>query len=152
MQQSRYLRAFQNLKETGNDTFQLIGDCLLVERIAEAEVKTKSGLVIATPSDHIRNSYNENKPLFARVILVGEGFYDSETGQDTPLDVGVGDIILVGQLSVQWFSTFGELDGYEHNTIGITRESEIKMRFKGEEGKQRAFQILSGSIEEKNTR
>jgi hypothetical protein len=87
-----------------------------------------------------------NKPLFVRVLAVGEGYYDETTGNEIPLNVQVGDIILVGRIGVNFFSTFCGLVSETGNQIGLSRESEIRMRFKGEEGYQAVQQLLVTNV------
>lgn len=142
---SRYSERFESLKKEGHSSFVLVGNTLLVEKIKAPERKVGSLFV---PTDvKQRGSFDQDIAVFVRVLAVGEGYYDDVTKEDLPLDVQVGDIILVGQLSVKYFSFFGELQNYEPDTIGITRESEIQLRFRGEEGYKEAFRILNGQGE-----
>jgi co-chaperonin GroES (HSP10) len=149
MEQSRYLSRFNALTEV-KSTFELIGDCLLVEKIKEEDLIKKGSLYIPISSKmSAREGFNENRPSFVRVLAVGEGYYDPETKASVPLNVQAGDIILIGALSVKWFSLFGAMEGYETETIGLTRESEIQLRFKGEDGFKKVFETLNGRREEK---
>jgi co-chaperonin GroES (HSP10) len=141
---SKYLKAFQAIKTEAGDKYHLIGECLIVEEIGQVEVKTASGIVLSSGGTRKVDGLDMNKPLFVRVLAVGEGFYDDETGESLPLETQVGDIILIGRMSVQFFSTFGPLISEGTNQIGLTRESEIRMRFKGEEGWDKVCGILEG--------
>ena len=141
MEPSKYINRFTNAGEM-KESVELIGDCLLVEKIKDEELTTKSGLIIATSSRQI-GTFAENKPVWVRVLMVGEGYYDSETDTSIPLNAKPGDIALVGQVSTKWFSVFGELKNYEPETIGLTRESEIQLRFKGEDGFKTTFERLN---------
>lgn len=144
MEASRYLESFRKLACKGTEFHELIGDCILVEKIKEEEIVKKGSLYIPTSTSFsMKEGFNDNKPCWVRVLAVGQGYYDDE-GKDIPLNVCVGDIILVGKLSVKWFSVFGELDKYEAETIGLTRESEIQLRFKGEDGYKKVFETLNG--------
>lgn len=143
MTSSKYLDRFKGLSFEGTKTHVLVGNTILVEKLKEPERKIGSFIM---PTDiKQRGSFEQDIAVFVRVLAVGEGYYDDVTKEDLPLDVQVGDIILVGQLSVKYFSFFGELQNYEPDTIGITRESEIQLRFRGEEGYKEAFRILNGS-------
>lgn len=144
---SRYLDKFNRLATEGKEAYVLTGDALLVEQIKEPERKTASGLVMATNINQ-RNSLAEGRPHLCIVLTVGAGYYDDKDPSTTiPLDVQPGDIILVGPLSVKYFSFFGDLQPYEPDSIGITRESEIQLRFRGKEGYDQAFAILNRKSE-----
>lgn len=149
---SKYLEAFKAVAEVAREAYHLIGDNLLVEEIPEEELKTKSGLVLATGDRKMIDGVEANRPVFVRVLAVGEGYYQDEdksssSPQVVPLDVNVGDIILVGKLSVAWFSAFGNLVTSKGCRIGRCRESDIAQRFKGEEGYAKYFNTLNQVIE-----
>lgn len=150
MKASKYLDQFGALGAV-KESFSLIGDFLVVERIPEAELVTKSGLILSTPRNQ-HTTFSTNRPHWVRVLYVGEGYYDQETDENgkivertIPLEANPGDIILVAQESVKYFSVFGDLEGYEADTIGLTKAAEIQLRFKGEEGYRRAFASLNGA-------
>ncbi len=137
-----HLNAFKAHRKELEGLYYLTGDCLLVEEIPKAEVKTKSGLVLSSGGRKSFDGMDMNQPLFVRVLDKGPGFYDEETGDSSPLEVEVGDIILIGKVSVQFFSTFGPLVSEPGSQIGLTRESEIRMRFKGQEAWDKACEVL----------
>lgn len=141
---SRYLDQFKSLRESGKENYELPGDFLIVEKLTEEERKTASGLVMVAPGQH-RNTLESQKASFCIVLAVGEGYYDDETKEPIDLETKPGDIILIGEVSARYFSFFGDLQNYEPYTVGITKESEIQMRFRGEEGYRKAFEILNQS-------
>lgn len=146
MQSSKYLERFRSLSP---EAYELVGDCLLVEKIPIAERKTKSGLILeAGRGERARETTSSDVPTFVHVVAVGKGYYDDETKQDVPLNVSVGDIILIGAHSVRWFSDM-DISDYQAYEIGLTREQEIKLRFSGQAAYERAFADLSKSPEEK---
>lgn len=122
------------------ESYELYADCLLVEKLKEPELKVGS-IYLAPVSSH--SSFKADRPHFVRILALGKGFYNEETNEDVPLNVQAGDIVLVGPISVKYFSTFGDLEAYEPDTIGITREAEILWRFKGEEGWKQVFTTLN---------
>lgn len=143
---SKYLHLFENLKEV-RDQFELTGDYMLVERIPEEEKKTRSGLVLAaTPSSH-KDALQAEQPVFCHVLAVGEGFYNEETGEDVPNKTQPGDVILISPMAAIWFKTFGTVISEGTAMVGVTMESEIKMRFKGYDGYKRTFEALSEASE-----
>jgi co-chaperonin GroES (HSP10) len=141
MTSSNYLDQFKAMASESADAYELYGDCLLVEKLKEPERKIGS-IILATASGRV-DSFAQDRPHFVKVLAIGKGFYNEETGQDVPLSVAPGDIILVGPMSVKYFSMFGSLEAYEPDSIGITRESEIQLRFKGEEGYGQVFATLN---------
>ena len=82
--------------------------------------------------------------MFCCVLDVGEGYYDEKTGKDIPLDMKVGDIILVGPMSVTWYKNFGPI--ITNGLVGMTRQSEVKERYFGKEGYAKVFGVLGSSV------
>lgn len=138
---SNYLDQFKAMADEAKEAYELYGDCLLVEKLKEPE--RKIGSIILATANGRQDSFGQDKPHFVRVLAVGKGFYDEKTGEDVALSVEPGDIILIGPLAVKYFSMFGNLEAYEPDSIGITRESEIQLRFKGEEGYGQVFATLN---------
>lgn len=141
MNSSRYLDQFKAMSEEAKDAYELYGDCLLVEKLKEPE--RKIGSIILATANGRTDTFGQDRPHFVRVLAIGKGFYDDKTGEDVALSVIPGDIILVGPMAVKYFSMFGDLGAYEPDSIGITRESEIQLRFKGEEGYGQVFGTLN---------
>jgi len=144
-----YLEAFKKTKADAVDSYQLHGDHLLVEKLDQREMLPKSAIEIVDGGRQI-NTMSASKPVFARVLLVGEGYYDEdEDGKETitPCDVEEGDIILVGQNSIGQFSSFGKLNTYGKLEIGITRATEIMLKWRGSEGFDEFFKVLLDSVE-----
>ena len=140
---SKYLEAFKKLKEYNPQLMELDGECLLVEEIQEEEFKTNSGLILSTGDKQI-NSFAADRPVFLRVLYVGDGFIDEDI--DVPLETNPGDIVLVGKHSVKYFSVFGKLISYGDTKLGLIKESEIQVRFKGEGNFDKAFEYLNNTI------
>jgi hypothetical protein len=155
---SKYLKAFQQTAESQRPDYQLIGDFLLVELIPDDEFKTKSGIILQTDlSKSQTNGIHTDKPTFVRVLMTGEGYFDdsdkmddedaSEGPRTIPLESQPGDIALVGRTSIKFFSVFGKLVSYGETQLGLCRESDIQMRFKGQEGFDRFFGALNQATE-----
>ena len=68
--------------------FRPLHDRVLVRRV-EAEEKTRGGIIIPDTA--------KEKPIEGEVLAVGPGARD-ETGKIVPLDVKVGDRVLVRQM------------------------------------------------------
>ena len=81
----------------------------LIVRPAQAEEKTKSGIIIPDSA--------KEKPQQGEVLAAGPGKYD-EAGKLTPIGVKVGDNVLYGKYS----GTEISLDGED---VLIMRESDV---------------------------
>lgn len=149
MEPSKYLERFKKFAAEGKEHFQLIGDGLLVEQIPMKEKKTASGLIVNVEGHgKFKNTLAADAPVFVHVVAVGEGYYDEEGGKDVPLNVKVGDIALVGAVSVKWFSMM-DIEDYQPYEIGLCREAEIKCIFRGKESYDRALALLAPATEKK---
>lgn len=126
-----------------SEAYTLTGDVMLVERIKAPERKV--GSIIMAEVKNQRTALGDG-PHFVTVLAVGPGYYDDETKAPIALEAEPGDIILVGPASVKYFSFFGDLTNYEPDAIGITRATEIQMRFRGKEGYEKVFSILNGKV------
>lgn len=149
MQNSKYLDRFSALPASASDSFMLIGDYLLVERIDLEERRTSSGLIVSHGSTKsIHHSTEADLPVFVYILAVGNGFYDESTDKTVDNTVSVGDICLVGRNSVRWFSDL-EVKDYMPYEVGLTREAEIHLVFKGKEGYQKVIDCLNIGTEAK---
>jgi co-chaperonin GroES (HSP10) len=149
MKPSRYVSKIQRAVQEVKDDFTLTGSYLLVEKIPQDEVKTKSGLILATGvggRDQI-NSISANLPCFVHVLAVGAGYVEDD-GSTVPLDTAPSDILLVGQYSVKWLPVY-PVDNYEPFSIGVTSEAETQMRFRGYAAYERFALALNRAAETK---
>jgi co-chaperonin GroES (HSP10) len=141
---SKYLDAIRNAKTAaGEGGFVLPGNLLLVEKLPPAEIKTKSGLIISDTSKMQQNTIAGNAPVQVIVVALGEGFEDE--GESIPLDTSEGDILVVGDHSVKWLSTF-PLIGYQPDTLGLCSEDQTQIRFRG----ARAYEAFQKGTENKS--
>lgn len=154
---SKFLKAFSEATKTCRDAYELVGDCILVEEIQLGDtVKevaradgTKGRIILSAGEAKRTDGLEMNKPVFCRVLQVGEGWYDPDNKDIVPLEVNVGDVILVGRMSVNWFSVFGTLTSETGKQIGIVRENEIRCRWKGEDGYNAYFSCLNAFTDTK---
>jgi hypothetical protein len=65
--------------------------------------------------------------------MVGRGYYDPETGQDTPIDANQGGIIYTGAASVKVWSSFPGLETADSDVLGVTRHGDVQMSWKSEQ-------------------
>lgn len=138
---SVFLDQFKNLKASGGSLMKLYGDVLLVEGHAPEEAKTASGIIIQS-HDRQRNGFGENLPAFYTVLYAGEGFYDEETGEDVPLDIEPGAIILTGTQSVRPISKFGPIISTKESGLFLTRVQDIQASFGGPAAYEQAMDLL----------
>lgn len=155
-----FLPAFDRLRNTCPDKFELVGDCLIVEVLPHSvqtkEVKGADGrpvhLVLASGERKQIDGLEMNLPIFCRVLAVGNGFYDEskdeESERQVDLDVKPGDIVLVGPMAIKRLSAFGPLVSTSDRQLAITRESEIQLRFVGEDGYAQCAEALRETIAE----
>jgi co-chaperonin GroES (HSP10) len=128
--------------------FELIGDLMMVEIIPDEELVTKSGIILN--SEFSRNQMDgtfSDKPLFCRVLKVGPGFYD-DSFEDKPIPCNskVGDIVLVGGVSVKRFTIFGQLQTKEK--IGLVKDQDVQGRFGNFETFNQYFKELNGFLKD----
>ncbi|GIW76829.1 MAG: 10 kDa chaperonin [Phycisphaerae bacterium] len=82
----------------------------VVVKPAEAEEKTPSGILLPDTA--------KEKPTRGKIVAVGSGKLDKNTGKVHPLNVSVGDVVYYGKYS----GTEVEVDGEK---LVIVRESDL---------------------------
>jgi chaperonin GroES len=97
------------MKEDRKMKVKPLADRILVRRI-EAKEQKKGGIIIPDTA--------KEKPQEGKVIAVGAGRLDEKTGKRVPLEVKVGDRVLIGKYS----GTEIKIDDEEHL---ILREDEV---------------------------
>jgi hypothetical protein len=159
MEPSKYLKRFQSLESEAPKAFVLTGEHLICEVIKPDEFSkkvtrddgTQSKIILAQSPKKQVDTILGDAPMWLRVLVCGNGYYQQVTDPDSgkiteetvPLDALPGDIILVPSISVRKFSIFGHMEGYEPDSICLTKASEIQLRFRGEEGYAEAFRVLN---------
>lgn len=134
---SKYLDYFVSNVEAVKEQMETIGNIIIVEKIKMPEQKTASGIIIAEsfPKSQL-NTLVADRPTFYRVLHVGEGYFDAD-GNDVALNSQPGDIVLLASASVKHFSSFPLMGSYEADSIGITQDESVQLRFKGQEAFER---------------
>ena len=86
-----------------------LGDRLIVKAIEEEET-TASGIVLPDTA--------KEKPTKGKVVAVGDGKVNEDTGKRTPLDVSEGDTVL--------YSKYGGTEvPFEGEDLLVLRESDV---------------------------
>lgn len=152
---SKCLEAFKKIKEAQKGNYHLVGDVLLVEKIPGQElvheVRDDKGnkvakLYLAGGQDKKIDGLDMNLPVFVTVLDAGAGFYDAASEREEALGSDIGNVILVGRMSVTWFSVFGRLVSTREAEIGICRDVDARMRFKDEASYNDYFNMLNETL------
>lgn len=139
---SEFSKEFGALRESG--AFTLRGTQILVEITPMEEMKTKSGLYIATNSDHKGgSSVNANKLEYGTVLMVGQGTWDDDQREYVPLDVKPGQIIILPQYSHQPISTWPTLQRPLTNKISLVSANSILGFFNSSEDFDKAKAVMN---------
>jgi co-chaperonin GroES (HSP10) len=144
---SKYLEAFRQLSAEFPD-FLLQGDRLLVEEIRPEEIKTQSGIVMASSVDGFgrnKDGLEANRAIFARVLAAGPGFLDN--GDAIKCEVAAGDVVMVSPNSILWFSTFLNNIATLDVRLGLTREQDVHLHFRGDGTYDAVRGYLKGKLE-----
>lgn len=141
MPKSKYLDKFMVINKELKDKFKLYGDRVLVEEIPKKEATTKGGIIIGE-QDKLREGFATRRTAEAIVLAVGEGYYDDKTGEDVPLSVQPGDIVILSPHGTTFYSDFAPIDG-SNVVIGVTIEANIQMSFRGEGAYASFFEALT---------
>lgn len=142
MQPSKYIEAMKNARPM----FLLTGNALLVEIIPWGELKTKGGIIMSAGDTNKVRTLEADLPIMVHVIATGEGYYD-DNGDAVPLDINVGDILMLGKNAVKRFPVL-PIDGYQADSVGITSENEAQIVWRGIEAYREYESRLNASKEE----
>jgi len=142
--ESKYLEKFKRLQTTeAQSLYRLQGARVLLEVLPQKEIKTASGIILSAPKDHVKVTAESFQPQLAIVLLIGAGYVDSDNNP-IDMDVKVGNIVMVNELGLRYFSTFPGIVDYTKNTLALTSESEIQMIFENMEKFEQYEALLNG--------
>ena len=140
---TKYLESFKKLQtEEAKQLFRLQGARVLIEVLPAREIKTASGIILSAPKDHVKVTAESQQHLLGIVLLTGAGYVDSENNP-IPMDVEVGNIVMINELGLKYFSTFPGIANYTKNTLALTSESDIQMIFPNQEAYDKYEQLLN---------
>lgn len=127
--ESKYLEQFQKLlSPEAKQLYRLMGGRILVELLPAQEIKTSGGLILSAPSNQVKLSAQSQQAVLAIVLMTGEGYVDGE-GNDVPMDVKVGNVVMLNDLGLRAYSTFPGVLGYTQSTIALSNEGDVQMLF-----------------------
>lgn len=141
--ESKFLESFKRLSEKGQEYYKLKGANILIEKLDEQEITTKSGLIIQTSKDQA-NGMNTTAADLAVVLMVGEGYWDNEEEKIVPTELRPGNVILAPRFSVAYYSTFPGLGEPSNNKLGIVGEEQIILFYKDIAAYKAAAALLRG--------
>lgn len=119
--ESKYLERFRKLPA---GALPLRGDRILVELLPKEEIRTASGLIIASSlSDH-KTLTELHRGELAVVLATGNGYFD-EDGNDVGIDVEPGAVVMVARTSMDFYSKFPGLSDFSGESMAMIRESSI---------------------------
>lgn len=136
------VETFLKAKEEFKEGVRLIGDVILVEAMPEPEIK-KGSIIVSSGNTKALDGITANLPIFVRVLLVGPGYYNEETGADVPLEIKAGNIIQVGRQAVDFFGAFGSILRGKDTGVGITRSDAARIVFENDETYNSFFESIS---------
>lgn len=126
--ESKYLANFKKLNEMKKDIgFRLNGGRLLVEILPKQEMRTAGGLIMASP-DSYKGTAETQRALIGVVLLTGEGYVDID-GKEIPTEMQIGNIVVLNEFGVKYYSSFPGVENFTRNTLAMTSESEVQMSF-----------------------
>lgn len=131
MHVSKYLPKFKKLAEAGKHLYSLRENRIVIEVLAKEELKVGS-LFVAAP-DEYKTATSENRDTTALVLMVGEGYYDDKTLESIPMDIQPGNIVLLSNYAMKYYSSFPGIVDFTKNTLALTRDTEIHMIWKTQE-------------------
>lgn len=121
---TRYLEQFKKLEGT---KYKLAGGRMLVEILPKKEMKTTGGLIMAAPVQH-KGTADTQRAVVGVVVMVGEGYVNDDQ-QDVPMETKVGNVVVLNEFGLKYYSEFPGISSYTENKLALTAESEIQMKF-----------------------
>lgn len=123
-EETPFEKEFTILRELGEEAFVLRGSNMIVYQLPDEEIKTKSGLILATDSKQVMgNSIEQNKLNVGKVLMTGPGYWNGE-GYD-PLEVKPGAIVVLPQYSTSPISVFPGIGKPTGNRLVMVKEDSI---------------------------
>jgi hypothetical protein len=134
---SKYLSRFEKL--AANQLATLTGSRILIEPIELGEIKTESGLFLASPENQARSSFNAHKAHVGRILMTGQ---DNKV-PDTEFVLKPGHIVLLSEYGVKPYSAFLPGMSYADGDLQLSHTSEVHLVFETDEAFQKAIGILN---------
>lgn len=121
-----YLNKFDKVRSS-KDLFRLNGGRVIIQVMPQEELRTAGGLHLVDTSQ-AKSDVVMNKALLGVVVLIGEGYVD-ENGEDVPVDVKPGNVVMFNEVAARYYSSFPGIKGYLKNSLAMISDSDIQMVF-----------------------
>jgi co-chaperonin GroES (HSP10) len=137
---SDYSEKFKALANVAGVT--LTGNKMIVEEIKVEELKTASGIVLATKTEgYAKSSFQSGLTHIALVLMVGE----DTTVPGSNAIVKPGDIVWLAEFGVRPISNFpGMTSASTDQILQLTDTDQVHMVFDGLEAYTKALEALNG--------
>jgi hypothetical protein len=156
MNQDSFKTEFDKLHEMGSSTFVLRGSTIIVEVLPPEEIKTASGIVYASPSDHKKgDSAGAHRIDIGRVLMTGPGYWNEGISDghiaslgNVPahyeaLEVKPGAIVLLAKYSTDYLSHFPGISRPTGNKLAMIKMDAVLAYYPSQEAYDNAKQVLN---------
>lgn len=134
MSQESFEKEFSALRAMGSESFVLRGSSIIVEILPDEEIKTASGLIIASDLKHVKgDSAQAHKLQVARVLMTGPGYWDADTESYEAIDVKPGAIVILPQYGTSYISVFPGIQRPTSNKLGFIKMDQVMAYYPSEE-------------------
>lgn len=150
--QDSFEKELAALRQLGPSTFVLRGATLIVEILPPEEIKTASGLIVASSSDQARGgTAAAHRVDVAKVLMSGEGYWNENIRPGTdepigmePLEAQPGAIIMMPQYSAQLLSHFPGISRPTSNKLAMIKMDQILAYYPTQEAYESAKRAING--------
>ena len=139
--ESKYLNRFQKAASL----LPLRGNRILVEILPKEEIKSAGGLIIASNLDNHRTKTEQQRAKLAIVLAVGTGYYDdsSDEGEDVPLDVQPGNVVMLSDYGLKYYSEFPGLAEFTGDSLALALDKDVHCAWESIEAYQEYSKALN---------
>lgn len=138
-------KELSSLRELGPKVFVLRGSTLLVEIQEPEEIKTKSGIVLATHADHAKgHSVVAHRVEVGIVMMAGEGYWDEQNREFVKLDCQPGAVVILPQYSTQLMSHFPGIQRPTGNKLAMIKMDQVLAYYPT----QKAYELAKKKLNE----
>ncbi len=153
MSQESFESEFKKLREMP-EAFVLRGSTIIVEVLPPEEIKTNSGLIVASAHGHAKgNSVDAHRIEIGKVLMTGPGYWVEGTDEDLverditgryePLEVQPGAIVLLAKYSTDYLSHFPGISRPTGNKLAMIKMDSILAYYPSQEAYEAAKLALN---------
>lgn len=141
---AQFEKEFNKLSKMGEKTFVLKGSNMVIEILPREELKSRGGIVLATPGDHVSGrSMEANRVEVCKVLMTGQGYW-TEDGKYDALDIKPGAIVVAPVDSIRLISNFPGITRVSEAKLGLLKEAEVTCYYTSQEAYETAKAELNG--------